>query len=163
MNMNITEPASQTRDWHDERNARRRRRYAEDMGYRDDKINRSRASYRDQNGPPKTPSVSGKIGSLRDLGKYRDVGRSRKIMTFTTGELAKVIGYNAQIIGRWVRDGRLPDPILVAGHLRVYDTAEVRAIIWVLVEHLKKTVYYRSDHHGTRARMTTMVTQARNK
>lgn len=164
MEQNIIDgPASQTREWHDERNARRRQRYADDQGYREDKINRSRASYRGQYGAPQTPAVDRNIGSLRNTGKYRDVGRGHKVLTFTVRELAGVIGYNAQIIGRWVRDGRLPQPILECGHLRVFSLSEVRAIIAVLKDHLKDTVYYRSDHHVTKARMATVVTQARSK
>lgn len=155
-------PASQTKKWWGARNARRRERYAQDATYRAEEIDRSRANYRDRNGSPATNDIS--RGNAGQYGVLRQIGvRPRKVLTFTIKELAKVLGYNSQIMGRWVRDDRMPAPIFEAGHLKVYKYAEVRAIISVLSDHLKNTAYYRSDHHGTRSRMIKAVEEARSK
>jgi len=153
---------SKTKEWWGDRNARRRKRYAQDAGYRREEIERSRANYRDRNGPPTVNDI--RRGNAGTYGVQRQIGgRGRKVLTFTIKELAAAMGYNSQIMGRWVRDGRMPGPIFEAGHLIVYKYAEVRAIMTVLAGHLRDTAYYRSDHHATRARMFEAVTEIRKK
>lgn len=154
--------ASKTKKWWGDRNARRRERYAQDVAYREDEIERSRANYRDRNGSPTVNDIrgtkAGTYGVLRQVG-----GKGRKVVTFTIKELAKAMGYNSQIMGRWVGDGRMPAPVLESGHLIVYNYPEVRAIMSVLSDHLKSTAYYRSDHQGTRAKMFDAVDAVRKK
>ncbi len=153
------EQIAKRRAWHDERNRRRRERYAQDAEYRQSVREQVRRSYRVNTDRRirEEPSCLTVLPELHTYGDRRSVvfpdGREDELHTFTTDELADVIGRNVQVLYRWRQDGRWPFPTLLCRDVTripvfVYSLEEVRAIIEIFGRHQERTPYYHRKHHG---------------
>lgn len=49
--------------------------------------------------------------------------------TISSPEISKIIKLNRNAIGRWVKKGKLPDPIYLVGKSFLWDRAEVFKIL----------------------------------
>lgn len=161
--------------WGAERNAGRRARYRADSEYRDNAIRQVRASYsrsREAAGlPVRQDDCRENLPLLADIGQVRLVrgvgGNDTRGLCLTTDEMAKALGRNTQVVYRWITEGMLPGPVLVALNGRnrwqaVYNETEVRALLQVFGEHQQRSQYYKQFHVETRDRLFAAVQSARD-
>lgn len=161
-----------TGPWYDQRNERRRQKYATDPAYREQMKDRARKAYRDRahgdDGSKKSdlydPRNSlkklAKLGTIRDVDGIKGKGLVRAL-TFTKLELSRVLGRSRKQLYAWVNRDTLPSPIYQAGGLNVYLECEVVAIIEAIGEHLATVTYFRDDHDEQINAVHTAVITAR--
>lgn len=169
-------------EWWDERNKRRRERYAQDKTYREEKTESSRKAYRDKTGgTPYDPRQN--LPTLDAYGKLRKVkmpnGTEVERWCMTLAETADIFGRSAQLFYRWINDGRFPAAVLtaldypitrdykvkkgvkVSQQVAVYTPEEIRAAVGALGPHLSMVAYYRQDHTNERAALFSAMETAR--
>lgn len=152
----------------EERNALRRKRYAEDPEVRQRAIESTRETYRVANGGLIDPTTC--LGNLEDLEKFgtkrRLAGGKKSRTTFSIGELARAMNRRPEVVYRWVRSNMLPHPNLrleeplARTHWFVYSLDQARGMVEVMGKHQERTPYYRKDHDGTRHHLFKRFTQA---
>ena len=147
-----------------ERNAKRRKMYAEDKDFRDKAIESTRANYRSVNDGLVDDSTC--LDNVDDLDKFgtkrRVEGDRNSRLTFYVKELAAAMNRRAEVVYRWVRRGMFPPPTHqleepTSGHQFVYLRGEARALAEVMGDHQLDTPYYRADHVDTRERLFEAV------
>lgn len=145
--------------WGEDRNARRRERYASDTAYREKAVQQVREHYeriKEAKGLPiRSRDCLENLDRLTEIGSIREVTladeRSVRMLTFQLKELATALDRNSNVVSRWVASRMIPPPIhharLNGGtKARVYLVAEVRAIMEAFSEHQKTSQYIRSHH-----------------
>ncbi len=150
------------------RNAERRERYASDAEYRKQRVLASRQAYRDKT-QVATPDLSNAIGKLRNTGTRRAVFigvRMSRRKTWTTTDLADIVGRHVQVVYRWIKNGHLPGPRFNCAegenqHREVYVREEMVAMLSVLRDHFSRTAYLRMDHDETISALHSAVALAR--
>jgi hypothetical protein len=162
--------------WGEERNARRRKRYADDPQYRADVLQRARQTQfqkRREAGMEVREDEDcrdnlGKLGSFEKraihLGET-EFGTDRAV---TAEDLAMLLNRNPQVLYRWMGTGMLPRPLFEIYNDRnrkqaVYLNDEARAILTVFGEHQQTSLYYRASHVDTINRIHRAVGAVRQK
>lgn len=149
------------------RNQQRRNKYEENAEYRQQKRAESRSVYRNANGfTPKKIAVGDSLkahGATRNL---RIGGVEKKVLSFSTSELAKALDITPLTLYRMQGDNRIPKPHFpVAGTRgnteRAYIWAEVKLVAEVLRDHHSEFIHYRRTHTGTMQRMFTGISNIR--
>jgi len=155
-----------------ERNARRRQKYAEDKGFRERERSRVLVANRNPEAVPDRPDPKEVLANVRARAVRRDVifpdGTTRKRMVLTTEELAEAIGRKVHILYRWRQVGKWPHGIL---HIRsrtgnpkqVYSLEEARAMVGVLTTQLGGALYYHSSRQEVRNMLFAAVAEVRHK
>lgn len=144
-------------------NMRRRERYVGDPEYRAAVTARNTAAYRERTGAELIPCRDN-LAILADFGKERELEQGGTVLTFTATEVADVLKVSkADVVRRWIADGRLPDMSVSAidyvparntvrkAVVKVYTLAQMKAIAEVMADHRDNHAYYRANHTETKA------------
>ena len=169
--------ARQQRWFGEDRNKRRRERYAADAEYRKKAIASARKQQRKR-------LSSEWVNCEENFPLVTQMGKEDKVM-LPGGRIALRLTYSEQTVARllgkikdgrapgkslspWIRTGKWPEPIyrLVktngeASSFRVYLEEEVRALMMVFSAHQKDTPYYHESHLETRDKLFAAVANAR--
>lgn len=145
--------------WWQERNARRRKRYATDPDYREAQVEKTREQYRKGRKLMARTSCLDNLSTILHFGEKRTVTVDEEVrlrITFTTEELANALNRNVEVIYRWFRKGMFPDPVIKLvevdnQHGYVYTLPQMQKLVEVMGSHQQRTPYYRQDHTDTRA------------
>lgn len=162
----IKKPASQTREWWVERNARRRKRYSNDPTYKALVNKTNRGSYRKVS--PVATRIALKGSDLSAQGTIRRVHTlvgNQKMKTFSVEEMATVLGgYHTVVLYRWIRAERFPKPQLATvadgmASQMVYCFNDTRLIAKAFSKHQLEKSYFHSSDFATVAKLFDAVGQ----
>lgn len=156
------------------RNEERNAKYAEDVNFRRGVIASSRKNYRKTHKVRRAPSLKRIVAKMPEVGETRRVfypanNYTKVRLTFTLAQLAVLLGRNDAVVKRWLDKDLVPSPVVpVAGEdglveTHAYVSSEVLAISKVLIEHFKRTPYYRKDHTETKEKIRLAVRKVRQK
>lgn len=145
--------------WGEDRNARRRERYANDPAYREKAVKQVRSNYertKESKGiPSRSRNCLENLPRLTEIGSIREVQladeRTVRMLTFQVRELGDALERNGAVVGRWISANLMPAPIYKAKlpggtKAAVYTVNEVRAIMEVFSEHQQISQYIRAHH-----------------
>ncbi|WEV89383.1 hypothetical protein H10PHJ05_82 [Aeromonas phage HJ05] len=143
-------------------NMRRRERYGGDPEYRAAVTARNTAAYRERTGAALVPCRD-HLAIIEGFGKERELEQGGTALTFTATEVADVLKVSkADVVRRWIADGRLPDmPVSAIDYVparntvrkavvKVYMLAQMKAIAEVMADHRDNHAYYRANHTETK-------------
>lgn len=133
----------------------RTKKYHANADYRASQQERARSAYRRKQ-DVRLSSCLYSLEFVEDMANRRDVnvpldgGETdvQNLPVFTVPQAAAVLQKTYQTVWRWVKDGRIPEPVLVSMGRgdRAYHLEEVRIIIEEVGKHGKGHAYYRADH-----------------
>lgn len=156
------------------RNEERNAKYAKDEKFRRKVVAASRKSYRKTHKVRRAPSLNKILAKMPKVGSmkrafYPTNSYTKIRLTFTSDQLAVLLGRNGAVVKRWLDKDLVPSPVVpIAGddgmvEAHAYVSSEVLAISKVLIEHFKRTPYYRKDHVETERAVHAAVAQVRKK
>ena len=115
------------------------------------------------------------LANLSQIGKVRRIvlpsGLTKRMLTFTPGEVAEVVGRNIHVIYRWWSKELLPVPVLklyggpprCGVRNKLYTKNEMIALCRVFGPHQLETPYYRRDHEHVRKAIFEGIAAVRKK
>lgn len=145
----------------DRLNERRRKRYAKDRGYRQEKKSAARITARNYSNNPH-PELNRRAVCRLSISNIYQYCSSRKIVVnkvatedcepgLTSVELAPLIGLaHPVMLHKWHRSGKFPRPKLIAlvgrTHAGIYTVDQALKLIQIMFEHYEiKSYFYKSD------------------
>lgn len=176
-------------EWWNDRNARRRERYAKDKAYQVQRRAMSRENYREGKKSVGTFDPRQNLANIDQFGAVRKVqdaaGNVTERWCLTRREMAALLGRNLNLFYLWTRDGRFPPAVLMAidystqrdykdkqGNVvktgvvvphpvECYTSEEAIAAVNALGPHLAYVAYYRHDHDDAKRKVAEAVAAAR--
>ena len=139
-----------------DRNATRRKRYADDPEYAEEQKRRYRDYYRRTNGydPDKASILEGGKLLARATTKnvqIEDTHETYDVLVYTIREAAQAIARSELTLRRWIRDELIPAPRLfdtTYGYMH-YSRGELKIIARLLAQHERDFDYLHKSHEFT--------------
>jgi len=147
----------------------RKTRYALDTEYREKAKHFSRRSYR-RRAAVELENCLHSLDFLTERGHMEDArmpnGEVKNFHVFYLTEAAKMLQKRYQTIWRWISNGVIPAPVLVAKLDKgqpheVYHVDEVRVLIEEIGKHENTVAYFRKDHVHVTMRIEQRIADIR--
>lgn len=167
-----TIPRSQTREFWEEQNRKRRERYRNDPVYRTHVSTASRESYRASHKVVRKYAVQEtdlqRLGTLRDMVPDAPGNKRRRMVTFNAAEMSEALGgYHTVVFYRWVRTGKFPPPRHDAyaqlgrkNVIKVYTLPEAQKLVSIFRRQQEQKTYFYASDSATVARLFAVLDQS---